>query len=114
MNEDASTFEVPEYIFSRLQPGIQMDYPTREEEYRILRTKLGSPSDELLNNVVDLLQRSHSRDDELSVRDGLNIARYAHRLTKFNPEMSQAQALAQSVSQIVGEASVAFNGPSVV
>lgn len=114
MNEDASTFEVPEYIFSRLQPGIQMDYPTREEEYRILRTKLGSPSDELLNNVVDLLQRSHSRDDELSVRDGLNIARYAHRLTKFNPGMSQAQALAQSVSQIVGEASVAFNGPSVV
>ncbi len=114
MNEDASTFEVPEYIFSRLQPGIQMDYPTREEEYRILRTKLRSPSDDLLQAVVDLLQKSHSRDDELSVRDGLNIARYAHRLIKFNSGVSQRQALIQSVSQIVGDASVTFNGPSMV
>lgn len=114
MNEDASTFEVPEYIFSRLQPGVQMDYPTREEEYRILRTNLRSPSDDLLHSVVDLLQRSHRHDEELSVRDGLNIARYAYRLMRFKPEVSQGQALAQSVSQIVGETGVAFNGPSVV
>lgn len=114
MNEDASTFEVPEYIFSRLQPGIQMDYPTREEEYRILRTQLKAPSDELLNAVVDLLQKAHSRDEELSVRDGLNIARYAHRLIKFKSGISKWQALAQSVSQIVGETSVAFNGPAMV
>lgn len=114
MNEDASTFEVPEYIFSRLQPGIHMDYPTREEEYRILRTKLGAPSDDLLKAVVDLLQKSHTRDDDLSVRDGLNIARYAHRLIKFNPGTSQGQALLQSVSQIIGETSVTFDGPSMV
>jgi hypothetical protein len=114
MNEDASTFEVPEYIFSRLQPGIHMDYPTRDEEYRILRTKLSAPSDDLLNAVVELLQRSHSRDDELSVRDGLNIARYAYRLTKFNPEITQAQALTQSVGQIIGDTGVTFNGPTMV
>lgn len=114
MNEDASTFEVPEYIFSRLQPGIHMDYPTRDEEYRILRTKLSAPSDDLLNAVVELLQRSHSRDDELSVRDGLNIARYAYRLTKFNPEITQAQALTQSVGQIIGDSGVTFNGPKMV
>ena len=113
-NEDASTFEVPEYIFSRLQPGIQMDYPTREEEYRILRTQLKAPSDELLNAVVELLQKAHIRDEELSVRDGLNIARYAHRLIKFKSGISKWQALAQSVSQIVGETSVAFNGPAMV
>ena len=113
-NEDASTFEVPEYIFSRLQPGIQMDYPTREEEYRILRTQLKAPSDELLNAVVELLQKAHCRDEELSVRDGLNIARYAHRLIKFKSGISKWQALAQSVSQIVGETSVAFNGPAMV
>lgn len=114
MNEDASTFEVPEYIFSRLQPGIQMDYPTRDEEYRILRANLSAPSDDLLNAVVDLLQKSHSRDEELSVRDGLNIARYAHRLIRFKSGITKLQALAQSVSQIVGETSVAFNGPTMV
>ncbi len=114
MNEDASTFEVPEYIFSRLQPGIQMDYPTREEEFRILRTQLTAPSDDLLNAVVDLLQKAHGKDEELSVRDGLNIARYAHRLIKFKSGISKWQALAQSVSQIAGETSVAFNGPAMV
>ena len=32
MNEDASTFEVPEYIHSRLQPQIYIDFPEAEEE----------------------------------------------------------------------------------
>ncbi len=56
MNEDASTFEVPEYIYSRLQPAVHMDYPTREEEFRILRGKLDGPSDELIKEVVAVLQ----------------------------------------------------------
>ena len=34
MNDDASTFELPEYIHSRLQPQILIDFPERDEEYR--------------------------------------------------------------------------------
>src|SRR4030042_618187 len=68
MNEDASTFEVPEYIHSRLQPAIHMDFPTREEEFRILRGKLAGPSDELLKEVVEILQQSHTRGEDLRVR----------------------------------------------
>src|SRR5207245_10515144 len=33
MNDDASTFELPEYIHSRLQPQIWIDFPERDEEY---------------------------------------------------------------------------------
>ena len=33
MNDDASTFELPEYIHSRLQPQILIDFPERDEEY---------------------------------------------------------------------------------
>ena len=32
MNDDASTFELPEYIHSRLQPQILIDFPERDEE----------------------------------------------------------------------------------
>lgn len=32
MNDDASTYEVPEYIQSRLQPQIEVAFPNREEE----------------------------------------------------------------------------------
>ncbi|MBW2216334.1 MAG: AAA family ATPase, partial [Deltaproteobacteria bacterium] len=31
MNDDASTFELPEYIHSRLQPQIHIDFPERDE-----------------------------------------------------------------------------------
>ena len=32
MNDDASTFDLPEYIHSRLQPQILIDFPERDEE----------------------------------------------------------------------------------
>ena len=114
MNEDASTFEVPEYIHSRLQPAVHMDYPTREEEFRILRGKLAGPPDELIQHVVEVLQQSHVRDEDLSVRDGLNIARYAHRLLKFYDSMDVRKALEQSIVQITGESRVSLDGPKLV
>ena len=114
MNEDASTFEVPEYIYSRLQPGIHMDYPTREEEFKIIRSKLDGPPDSIIQNVVDLLQDSHKKDEDLSVRDGLNISRYAHRLLKFRSRLSEDRALDQAILQITGVRRVAYDGPTLV
>ena len=114
MNEDASTFEVPEYIYSRLQPGIHMDYPTREEEFKIIRGKLDGPPDSIIQNVVDLLQDSHKKDEDLSVRDGLNISRYAHRLLKFRSRLSEDRALDQAILQITGVSRVAYDGPTLV
>lgn len=114
MNEDASTFEIPEYIHSRLQPAVHMDYPTRDEEYRILRTKLTGPPDEVIKQVVDILQQSHARDEDLSVRDGLNIARYAYRLMKRDSELDERRAIDQSYEQITGESLGALDGPKLV
>jgi MoxR-like ATPase len=114
MNEDASTFEVPEYIHSRLQPAIHMDFPSREEEFRILRGKLDGPSDDLIREVVEILQHSHSRDEDLSIRDGLNIARYAYRLIKFVPDFDERKALDQSLFQITGENVASLDGPKLV
>ena len=76
MNEDASTFEVPEYIYSRLQPAVHMDYPTQGGRIPYSPGEnLTGPSDELIQEVVAVLQESHAKDEDMSVRDGLNIAR---------------------------------------
>ena len=48
MNDDSSTFDLPEYIHSRLQPQILIDFPEREEELAILRENLPFSSDEVL------------------------------------------------------------------
>jgi MoxR-like ATPase len=77
MNDDASTFELPEYIHSRLQPQIFIDFPEREEELLILKANLPFADEEILDYVVDFLQTAHEADERYSVRDGINIARYA-------------------------------------
>jgi MoxR-like ATPase len=48
MNDDASTFDLPEYIHSRLQPQILIDFPEREEEQAILRENLPFADEEIL------------------------------------------------------------------
>ena len=57
MNEDSSTFEIPDYIMSRLQPGIQIPFPNREDELKILQYNLPFSDEELLQMCVDFLQK---------------------------------------------------------
>ena len=77
MNDDASTFDLPEYIHSRLQPRIFIDFPDRDEELLILKTNLPFADEAILEYVVDFLQSAHEADERYTVRDGINIARYA-------------------------------------
>jgi len=77
MNDDASTFELPEYIHSRLQPQIRIDFPEKDEELLILKSNLPFADQEILEYVVEFLQAAHEADERYSVRDGINIARYA-------------------------------------
>ncbi len=90
MNDDASTFELPEYIHSRLQPRIFIDFPEAVEELLILKTNLPFADEDILNYVVDFLQSAHEADERYSVRDGINIARYAlKRLVESGEKLSQ-------------------------
>src|ERR1700733_10449532 len=82
MNDDASTFEIPEYIHSRLQPQIYLDFPEAEEERRILRENLPFVDDYIMEYVVNFLQKAHAGNENYTVRDGINIARYAAKRIK--------------------------------
>jgi len=94
MNDDASTFELPDYINSRLQPQIFIDFPDRDEEFLILKANLPFADDEILEYVVDFLQAAHEANERYSVRDGINVARYAlKRLFKDGGTISKEGAL---------------------
>ncbi len=84
MNDDASTFDLPEYIHSRLQPQILIDFPERHEEYAILKENLPFGDDYVLNYVTDFLQQAHANDERYSARDGINMARYAMKLAQLD------------------------------
>jgi len=93
MNDDASTFELPDYINSRLQPQIFIDFPERDEELLILKANLPFADDDILEYVVDFLQSAHDANERYSVRDGINVARYAlKRIFKEGGTASKEEA----------------------
>ena len=107
MNDDTSTYEIPEYIHSRLQPQIYIDFPERDEEKMILRENLPFVDDEILDYVVAFLQRAHEKDEIYTVRDGINIARYAAKLIK-SEGLSLVDALREAVSMTLGSEVVRY------
>src|SRR5271167_4715347 len=80
MNDDASTFDLPEYIHSRLQPQLTIDFPERHEEYSILKENVPFAEEHILNYVTEFLQQAHAADERYTVRDGINIARFVMKL----------------------------------
>jgi MoxR-like ATPase len=107
MNEDASTFEVPEYIHSRLQPQIYIDFPEAEEELLILKENLPFAGSRILKYVVDFLQAAHAADELYSVRDGINIARYALKMMHATEKEPQ-ELLPLAVERILGEEALRY------
>jgi MoxR-like ATPase len=108
MNDDASTFELPEYIHSRLQPQIYLDFPEREEERLILKENLPFADDQVLDYVTDFLQSAHEADERYTVRDGINIARFAIKLMNMEQSSDLAKSLKTAVLQTLGEEALRY------
>jgi len=109
MNDDASTFELPEYIHSRLQPQITIDFPERDEERRILEENLPFANARILDYVTDFLQKAHDADERYTARDGINVARFAMKLADGAGSAKELPAaLRSSVLQTLGEDAVRY------
>jgi len=108
MNDDASTFELPEYIHSRLQPQICIDFPERDEERAILKENLPFADDEVLDYVTDFLQSAHAADERYTARDGINIGRFGLKLASANAGSSKAKMLHTAVVQTVGREALRY------
>ncbi len=103
MNDDASTYELPEYIHSRLQPQIFLDFPEHDEEKQILASNLPFSDEQLLGYVTRFLQSAHAADEPYTVRDGVNIARYALKLLKDTRQDDRRRTLRLSIKRILGQ-----------
>jgi len=108
MNDDASTFDLPEYIHSRLQPQILIDFPERHEEYAILRENLPFGDEHILTYVTDFLQQAHSADERYTVRDGINIARFAMKLAIQAAARPNGETLRMAIVQTLGEEALRY------
>lgn len=105
MNEDESTFEIPDYILSRLQPTLTLGHPERADELAILQYHLPFADEEMLNLTVEFLQESHGLKLDFSTRDGINVLRYAMKRLASDPDhpMSKDAAWREALQKCLGE-----------
>jgi len=99
MNEDASTYEIPEYIHSRLMPQIYIDFPEEDEEREILEAQIPFAEGEVLDYVLAFLRQAHEHDLRYTVRDGINLVRYAMKVLRRG-EVSDAEEAVRSALQL--------------
>jgi MoxR-like ATPase len=102
MNDDASTYELPDYIHSRLQPQIHLDFPDHDEEKAILAENLPFADEEILQYVTDFLQAAHEAEERYTARDGINIARYALKRIKDGAPLELDAALRDAIERVLG------------
>ncbi|WP_437206710.1 AAA family ATPase [Planctomicrobium sp. SH664] len=105
MNDDDSTFEIPDYILSRLQPTLTLGFPSREDELAILKYHLPFSDAEMLNLTVEFLQQSHELKLDFSTRDGINVLRFALKQLAADPThpLSKDAAWRDSLEKCLGQ-----------
>ncbi len=105
MNNDESTFEIPDYILSRLQPTLTLNMPNEEDEMAILKYHLPFVEPELLKMTVSFLQKSHQLELEFSPRDGLHILQYAMKrlIQDKDHPISKDIIWQESIKKVLGD-----------
>ncbi len=114
MNEDASTYEVPDYILSRLQPSLKLEFPNREHELAILQYHLPFAPQDILLLTVDFLQKAHQLDLGFSVRDGIHLLQYALKRLAQDPShpISRDGMWREALIKVLGEEALDLEGLS--
>ena len=108
MNHDESTFEIPDYILSRLQPTLTLNMPNAQDEMSILEYHLPFAEKELLLMTVNFLQKSHQLDLDFSPRDGLHILQYAMKRLAQDKEhpLAKDEIWKEAVMKVLGDDSL--------
>ncbi len=63
-------------------PQIYVDFPEEDEERQILETQVPFAEAEVVDYVLSFLRVAHERDLRYTVRDGINLVRYAMKMLK--------------------------------
>ena len=111
MNQDDSTYEIPDYILSRLQPKLSLGFPDKKDEMSILHYHLPFAEAEMLAMTVEFLQQSHTLKLDFSPRDGINVLRYAMKRMLGAPDhpINKDEVWREALANCLGEDALDLN-----
>jgi len=83
MNDDSSTFNIPEYIESRLKPVLPVEFPSADELKEIITHHMPFVCPELIRAVIQYLreQKAAGNLESYSIRDAIQITRLAQKFS---------------------------------
>lgn len=111
MNQDSSVYEIPEYIQSRLQPKILIEYPSKQDELKILKYNLPFASEKILEYCVNFLQNSHANEESYTVREGINVVRYyikSQKLNGRNKDILDEEVFKKMIIHVIDEGAIRY------
>jgi MoxR-like ATPase len=91
-------------------PQILIDFPEADEEAAILKQNVPFADDDIVRWTVAFLQNAHARDEKYTVRDGVNIVRYAIKLgsKQGRLELKPSEARRRAVRMTLGEEALVY------
>ena len=112
MNQDESTYEIPDYILSRLQPTLTLGFPSKRDEMAILQYHLPFAQADMLAMTVEFLQTAHGLKLDFSPRDGINLLRFAMKRLAQDPQhpMSKDAAWREALQKCLGDEALDLHG----
>jgi ATP-dependent protease ClpP protease subunit len=73
----------------------------------ILKENLPFADEDILNYMVDFLQRAHRADEVYSARDGINMARYALKMMRATG-MTKKEAIHLGIANVLGDEALRY------
>lgn len=86
MNEDASVYNLPEYIKSRLRPRIMVPEADHETLSTIIKTSLPFVDKKVLDAVLKFLKLAENKQKAFSIRQAVQLADLANKICAQNAD----------------------------
>lgn len=104
MNDDASAYELPDYITSRLMPRIELESLTDDDLYASLHASVPQAHERDVLQLIGLIRHLEGRGFETSVRDAVLVARYLSKRmrTERSAQTNSREVLREAIELTLG------------
>ena len=104
VNSDTSVYDIPEYIDNRIAPIINIDFPDKADEAKILQYHLPNIDQKVIDICVTYMQELHEYSLPYSIRDAVNALRLLGKTLNGDENINQLEYLFyKSFSKVIGK-----------
>lgn len=110
MNEDSSTYQLPEYIRSRLKPRLEIPQAKPEDIRRVIESNLPFVNHAIVEEVVKFMQIANEKEHIYSARLAVQLTDLSNKYSTYylsqNKNIPVEKIVKEGVKDIIGESAL--------